>query len=113
MPFALNIGIEYSQFWLLNPRKMKPFEKAYRMKQKQLDGQMWMMGAYVLEAVGVSMANAFSKKGRKVEYRKKPFMADLDLEPTALSEEQKIERTNALFSMLSIMQSNFNNSHGV
>lgn len=83
------------------------------MKQKQLDGEMWMMGAYVLEAVGVAMGNTFGKKGRKVEYRSKPFMADIDLEPKALSEKEKIERTNALFNMLSIMQSNFNNSHGV
>lgn len=113
MPFALSIGISYEQFWHLNPRKLKPFEKAYKLRQKQIDGQMWMMGRYVLEAFNVVMANSFGKKGTHVQYREKPFMAELDTETKEMSEAEKIEKTNSLFGMFRIMQTNFNNYHGV
>lgn len=62
--------VPYDVFWHLNPRKLKPFEKAYEMelegKQNAMNLEAWLNGLYNQNAV----ASIFSKSAR---YPKKPF----------------------------------------
>lgn len=101
------IGISYDLFWSLNPRKIKPFEKAFKLNQKTVDNYMWMMGGYVCEAVSVSLARSFSK-GSSAKYRERPMLDDFNLEDQ--TEAQKMEKVENLFNMLSLMQANFERS---
>ena len=35
MPYALQIGVDYYTFWILTPKKLKPFIKAFKEKEKR------------------------------------------------------------------------------
>jgi hypothetical protein len=64
------MGISYETFWHLNPKKMKPIEKAYEMKMESQQAQMnleaWLDGLYVQNAVASVLA-------KNAKYPKKPF----------------------------------------
>lgn len=64
------MGVAYETFWHLNPRKMKPIEKAYEMKMEARQNQMnlegWLDGLYIQNAI----ASVMSKNAK---YPKKPF----------------------------------------
>ena len=108
LPSAMAMGVSYEEFWTLNPRKMKAYERAFRIRRKHEDANMWIMGAYVTEALGVVIGNSFGK-GRKLEYRKQPFSEDI-VDYSNLTEEEKIEKTNQFFGVLELMKTNFENS---
>lgn len=46
------IGVEYELFWTLNPVTIKPFVKAFSLKQTHIDTLMWKQGAYIRLAIG-------------------------------------------------------------
>lgn len=64
------MGVSYETFWHLNPRKLKPIEKAYEMKMESRQAQMnlesWLQGLYVQNAVASVLA-------KNAKYPKKPF----------------------------------------
>ncbi len=109
------MGITEEQFWFMNPRKLKPYIKAYQIEQKQIDEYAWIMGAYVYEAVSTVMANVFSKHGTH-KYRQVPFLQEVNSGVSEsdkpvnrpLTSEEKKKYTEQLFLALSVMQANFN-----
>ena len=115
LPHALALGVTEEQFWHMNPRRLKPYIEAFRIKQKRLDESAWLMGAYVYEAFNTVMANVFSKHGNHA-YRDKPFTEEITVKQKMresagqkpLTEEEKKKYTDQVFLALSIMQANFN-----
>lgn len=87
--------MDYRDFWELNPRLLKAFVAADRMKKRQLEIEMYISGRYVFDAVSLSLANAFRKKGTQPEnwleepYRLMP-LTDEELEAQAEAEREKI-----------------------
>lgn len=70
----------------------------------------WYMGAYVHEAMSVTLANAFSSKdSTPVKYRDRPFLKDVQ---TELTEEEIEAQRQAILSSLTVMQHNFERTHG-
>jgi len=69
LPSALLMHVPYEVFWHLNPRKLKPFEKAYEMDMDARQGRMnleaWLHGLYVQNAVGSILS-------KNAKYPKKP-----------------------------------------
>lgn len=63
------IGVEYDLFWKLNPKSLKPFIKAFSLKQKYDDNINWMNGTYIRMAIG-------SVLNEKNKYPDKPMMSD-------------------------------------
>lgn len=61
------------QFWHSNPRIIKVWEKAYRLKQNRLNETVhaWV-GNYVLSAMSVAIEHCLSKKA-KSKYVEKPI----------------------------------------
>lgn len=57
MPNALSIGVSYELFWHLTPKKLKTFEKAYRIKKRLKDEEMYMQGYYNMIAFEVALSN--------------------------------------------------------
>lgn len=111
MPNALAIGIPYNVFWTLNPRKIKPFFEAYKIKRKMLDEQMWFMGAYVHNAVLSAVEKNLAGKKAKTNYLEKPFMQE-ETETKAenktdKSKEENMKKVKQIFQSLEIMKANF------
>lgn len=96
----------------MTPAKIKPYIKAYNMRQQSEDTNMWMQGQYfyaAMNAVVEQTAAALSKKKSSVDYPKEPLHILMEKERQAqnLSEEEKRRQTEALFMRLKVMQSNF------
>lgn len=55
LPQALTIGVDYDLFWSLNPRKLQPFVKSFKMKQEikteDINFQTWLQGIYFGQAL--------------------------------------------------------------
>ena len=64
------MNVPYEVFWHLNPRKLKPFEKAYELKleakQNAMNLEAWLNGLYNQNAI----ASVLSKSAK---YPQKPF----------------------------------------
>lgn len=62
-------GVEYRTFWLLNPKKLKIFEKDFEKKQELAQARMnleaWVHGIYVQNAIA-------SVLGKNYKYPSKP-----------------------------------------
>lgn len=50
------LGVSYHDFWDMNPKELKPFVKAFSLKQENLDNDMWIMGKYISLAIGSTMS---------------------------------------------------------
>jgi len=70
LPQALTIGVDYDLFWSLNPRKLQPFVKSFKMKQKikteYINFQTWLQGIYFGKALVASL-------DKNQEYFKEPI----------------------------------------
>lgn len=97
--------MSYETFWHLNPTKLKPFYKAFKIRRKIHDEEMWMMGMYTVNAVSVSIANSFSKKA-KAKYIEKPLM-DINNTEKALSEKELQQQRELFVARLMAMKTNF------
>lgn len=92
----------------MNPWRLEAYNSAEKLKDEKRDTQMWMMGAYVFEAVSKAIGNAFRKKGAKAsQYRDKPLMMENKEQRGELTKEEKVEKTKTVFKMLQIMQANY------
>lgn len=67
LPYALMMGIDYELFWSLNPRSMKPFIKAFELKQQIIDSNNYTLGSYIQVAIGSVLSP------KDVKYPKVPF----------------------------------------
>lgn len=92
LPEALSIGVDYSIFWTLNPKKLESFAKAFKQKtefefkrkKEEINFSAWLNGIYFGEAVSA----LFNKR---CKYPKEPF----PLEPP--TEESKfVEMKSAM-----------------
>ena len=110
LPYALSIGIDETIFWGLNPRKLKPYIKAYRIRKREENMMSYVQGRYFVDALLSTVGNMFKGKHAKAfEYPKEPY--PLFEEKVELTEEEIKRQRNNLILSLKIMQSNFNNSH--
>ncbi len=70
------IGVDYHLFWHLNPKKLKAFEEADRIKMEKQDYLNWLLGRYVMSALDASVCNSWlwrSKSESPHKYMEKPF----------------------------------------
>ena len=102
MPAALSIGVGYDTFWRLNPRLLKAFVEADRLKKRQIEIEMYIAGRYVFDAVSLALANGFRQKGKAPEqwleepYRMTPFTAEEEEERARIERERAIAFFNAM-----------------
>lgn len=100
-----------------SPVELKPYIKAYEIKQERQDQQMWAMGVYVQNAVAVAIDRCLRGRKSKAEYLKKPILEEAiekkrqEERMKNLTEEEKIKMTKLLFAQLETMQANFELNH--
>lgn len=114
MPFALSIGVPYDVFWHLTPNKLPSFYKAYELKRKIQDENMWIMGQYIMSALDSTVCNnSFwkGKNGKPSKYIEKPIMSDGNIVKKELTEEEKQAKLDVFVMSLKIMESNFKAEH--
>lgn len=69
------LGVSEERFWESIPVELEPYRKMDEMQQERLDYNMWLMGAYVSNAVSVAVSNALNGKKSKAKYLSEPFSA--------------------------------------
>ena len=114
LPNALVYGITESEFWGMNPKRLKPYKEAYRLELKEKDENAWMQGIYFQQALLATIGNMFRGKNAKAfTYPDKPFSSNgVETKSTkAISEEERKQQVYNLFLSLKVMQSNFNREH--
>lgn len=76
--------VPWETFWHLNPKKLKPFEKAYEMemdsRQRAANLNAWIQGMYEQHAI----ASIF---GKNAKYPSKPFDLFSDAKPKTPEQE--------------------------
>lgn len=104
------IGVPLKEIYHTTLCELSAYNEAQRLKDEVKDMWCWYMGAYVHEAMSVTLANAFSSKGSTpIKYRDKPFLKDVQ---TELTEEDIKAQRQAILSSLTVMQHNFERTHG-
>lgn len=76
------MGVEYDLFWTLTPESLKPFFKAFELKQKNNDEIAWNHGVYIQLAVA-------SVLDKDIDYPKKPLSSRDSVEPMSLQDKIK------------------------
>lgn len=72
LPFALSIGMTKKEFMKSKPIELKAYYKAYQLKKKMKDEEMWIQGAYFCNALEMVLSHLLSKKS-EAKYIDKPF----------------------------------------
>lgn len=86
----------YNSFWGLNPRLLKAFVEAERLRKRQKEIEMYVAGRYVFDAVSLALANGFREKGKCAEpwleepYRIIPLTKEEEEERAAIEREKAI-----------------------
>lgn len=92
----MSYGMSYDEYWYGEPYRAMFYLKAYKLKVRQKDEEMWMQGMYIYEALcDVSpILHAFSKKGTKpLQYSAAPYLSKVNSLKTKKEKEQ--EKKNA------------------
>lgn len=78
----ITYGMTYEQYWYGDPWMVRAYAQSYLLKRKIENENAWILGAYMANAFGTVLVNAFGKKHEK--YLEKP----LDIFPKTESEEK-------------------------
>lgn len=85
-PYYMMYGMSYEEYWHGDPWCMKAYHESYLLKQEQQNTMLWLQGIYFADAFGITLANAFSKKGSPPrKYMEKP----IDIFPKTKAEEER------------------------
>ena len=97
-PYYMALGVSYDEYWYKDPKRLKFYLKAYEIKQKQENQNVWLQGYYnyIAFAYVSPIFNPFAKKGTKaIPYPTQPF-------PTSqndVDENKEIERNSRMLKL--------------
>jgi len=75
------MGVDYRLFWHLNPKKLRAFEEADRIRTEKQDYLNWLLGRYVMSALDASVCNSWlwrNKGDTPHKYIDKPFLVQME-----------------------------------
>lgn len=84
--------MDYATFWRLNPRLLKAFVEADRIRKREREIELFVQGRYCFDAVGIALANGFRKKGAKaIDWIEEPYrlVPLTEAEQEAMAEEER------------------------
>ena len=99
------IGMTYDQYWYGDVHMARAFYKADRIRQKRMNDEAWLHGAYVCRALEATVCNAFRKTGTPpAQYPKEPIWKDeWEEEERRDTAKEKREEQEALFAQAYMM----------
>lgn len=80
------IGMTYDQYWYGDVCMVRAYAEAEKERQRRLDEEAWLNGAYVYRAVSaaLSVSEFFREKGQKpLQYPKEPLTYKKEEDPNA------------------------------
>ena len=94
------IGMTYEQYWFGDVHMARAFFKAEKLRQKRMNDEAWLYGAYVMRALDATVCNAFRKKSDPPsEYPKQPIWNDeWDEDDVRQETTKEREESEALFA---------------
>ena len=103
----MSIGIEYEEFWHMNPHIVKIYiDASNKREERQAEYDNYMahlQGIYFADALNATVGNMFRGKGQKpYEYPKQPYKGS-----QALNEEEINKKRELLLRSLQAMATNF------
>lgn len=91
----------YEQFWLDDPWKAKWYREAYVERRRAENRRDWLLGAYIYNAMGTVLGNAFRKNGSKTEnYLEEPFPIFETKEEREAKRQREVAKTEAVLKAL-------------
>lgn len=82
-PTYIAYGMTYEQFWYGDPWMTIPYARAYLLKKRVMNEELWLQGIYMTHALTSVIGSTFGKK--KIEYINKP----LDIFPKTETEKKR------------------------
>ena len=87
----MSMGMTYDQYWYGDPLMVRAFFKADKLRQKRVNEEAWLYGAYVYHALAATVGNMGNKKGETpIKYPTEPMEIDRP--------KEKQEENDALFA---------------
>ena len=114
MPNALAIGVPYTVFWHLTPKKLESFVSAYKIKKKMEDEKNWELGLYFYRAAYAATYNAIASASGKrgdAKYLEEPLLSDNSAKSKVLSEEEKQKAVDQFFAQEKARRVNWRRNH--
>jgi hypothetical protein len=112
LPYALSIGISETDFWGMNPHRVKIHAKAYEMKMTRLDELVWsFVGNYGLSAIAVAIEHNFAGRKAKSKYIKEPLTRNK--QNGEMSESDIERKRNEFILKMKTMETNWKKNHEV
>lgn len=108
--YYMAIGVTYDEFWHGDYTRLKYYDRAYKLKTKMKNHELWLQGMYFYDAVSTALHNGFLKKGESVKhYAEKPYQI---FELTEEEKEKEKEETIRKFrEQLTAMGRRFEQKH--
>lgn len=108
---ASSLGIGFSDFKHMTPKKLFRCVEGYKIRKEQRDNEMWLwFGSYGISAFTVAIDRCFSKHPR-VKYVENPILSTAEEVNKPMSEEE-LQRQRELFvAKLEVMKTNFELNH--
>lgn len=93
------MGMTYDQFWEGEPGIVVAYREANAIRQKRRNQELWLEGIYMMNALGATVGNMFSK-GQKNQYPAEPLPLTEAEQQERKEREQKarMERIKAAFT---------------
>lgn len=111
MPFYVALGASKTEVFEGCPFELEYLIKAQEIRDDMNDSRDWKLGRYIESAVATAIEHNFAGSKAKSQYIEKPF-SQLKKERNKekeLTEEEKKQQVNLLFTSLKVMQFNFEN----
>lgn len=91
-PYYLAIGMSPTDYWQGDNRLVIAYREADKIKQKRMNYEKWLQGAYIYEALcdASPLLNGLSRQHRAYPYSKKPYdsqTAEVKKSPVELEKE--------------------------
>lgn len=82
------MGVSEEKFWEMNPRMLRPYQRADEIRRERNNFNAWLSGLYTWNALQ-SALSGLGKKSKRGEYLKEPI-------PITEHEVQEVERRKML-----------------
>ena len=101
-------GMSYDEYWNGDPRMTLFFYEKQLLIRRMHNEEMWINGAYTLNALTVALSNALSKTGG-AKYPQKPF--DIFKKTEIEKELERMDQRRQLVNHLEHLKTEFNKKH--
>lgn len=98
LPAAYRMGLDMNLFWRLNPRRMKPFFKAFEQSQREerdrMNNSAYLTGVYVRDAVVSCLVKNAKYPDKPRDLRTPEEIAEWQMSDEYVEQQRLIQKWN-------------------